>query len=71
VWLDGVILRLAVSVEQRRVADRQRQTHDGVYRASTASRGKNGSKLVVMPSMLENFCDPKLAIASAMRNVAR
>jgi len=34
----------AVSVEHRLVTDRQtdRQTHDyGIYRASTASRGKN------------------------------
>jgi len=37
-----VILRLAVSAEHRLMADRQ--THDhGIYRASMASRGKNGT----------------------------
>jgi len=33
--------RLAVSEEHRLGTDRQTDTHDGIYRASMASRGKN------------------------------
>ena len=42
----GVILRLAVLTQYRRVTDRRSdgQTHnDIIYRASIASRGKNNS----------------------------
>ena len=48
-WRCLLILRLAVLMQYRHVMDRQtdgrtdRQTHDdSVYRASIASRGKNG-----------------------------